>query len=133
MQMSETMDINSAHQTINQLRQQLQSINSTPVQLQVKQINLIQKQLRLLKKEINLVIREINQNATQATPDSIMSVGLDILGKRKLAGQLRQSTRRAIQAEKVALRQPYLDLKADIDSALLLGDQLKLQIEQMNY
>jgi hypothetical protein len=57
-------------------------------------------------------------------------VGLDLFGKRKLTGQLRQSTRRAIQSEKISLRQPYMDVKDYIDQVILEGDRLKLQAEQ---
>jgi hypothetical protein len=66
----------------------------------------------------------------ETTPDSIVSVGLDLFGKRKLASQLRQSTRRAIQSEKISLRQPYMDVKDYIDQVILEGDKLKLQAEQ---
>ena len=117
---------------INQLEQQLTLILDNPksVKLQIKQINLIQKQLKAIKKEINLEIKQINQQASQATPDSIVSIGLDLFGKRKWAGQLRQSTRRAIQAEKINLRQPYLDTKDCIDSVILEADKLKLKAEE---
>ncbi|WP_107807062.1 hypothetical protein [Nodularia spumigena] len=126
------MNLHDTQVQIYQLRQQMTLALDSPksVKLQVKNISLIQKQLRAIKKEINLVIREINQQATQTTPDSLISVGLDLFGKRKWAGQLRQSTRRAIQSEKISLRQPYMDVKDYIDKVLLEGDKLKLQAEQ---
>ena len=126
------MDINDTQFTINQLQNQLKLTldNPSSVKLQIKEINLIQKQLRAIKKEVNLEIKQINQTASQSTPDSVISVGLDLFGKRKLAGQLRQSTRRAIQAEKISLRQPYINLKDYIDMVILEGDKLKLQAEQ---
>lgn len=126
------MNLEETKLQIYQLQQQmtLSLDNSKSVKLQVKKINLIQKQLRAIKKEVNLAIRAINQQATQTTPDSIISVGLDLFGKRKLAGQLRQTTRRAIQLEKINLRQPYMDVKDYIDQALLAGDTLKMQAEQ---
>lgn len=126
------MDLTQAKYQIQELKQQITLTLDNPksVKLQVKQINLVQKQLRAIKKEINLAIKQINQNATQASADSILSVGLDIFGKRKLAGTIRQSTRKAIQAEKVTLRQPYMDLKDYIDMAILYGDKLKLKAEQ---
>ncbi|WP_017740846.1 hypothetical protein [Scytonema hofmannii] len=86
--------------------------------------------MRAIKKEINLAIKEINQQATQTTPDSIISVGLDLFGKRKLAGQVRQSTRRGIQSDKINARQPYMDIKDYIDQLILEGDKLKLKAEQ---
>jgi hypothetical protein len=126
------MNLQETQLQIYQLKQQMTLTLDHPksVKLQVKNISLIQKQLRSIKKEVNLAIREINQQATQTTPDSIVSVGLDLFGKRKLAGQLRQSTRRAIQSEKISLRQPYMDIKDDIDQLLLAGDKLKLEAEQ---
>lgn len=126
------MNLHDTQVQIYQLRQQLTLTLDNPksVKLQVKNISLIQKQLRAIKKEVNLAIREINQEATQTTPDSIISIGLDLFGKRKLAGQLRQSTRRAIQSEKISLRQPYMDTKDYIDQVLLEGDKLKLQAEK---
>lgn len=131
------MDITVTQLAINQLRNKLTLTldNPSSVKLQVKQINLIQKQLKAIKKEVNLAVKQINQEASQSTPDSLISVGLDLFGKRKLAGQLRQSTRRAIQGEKISLRQPYLDLKDYIDLVILEGDKLKLKAEQylVNY
>jgi len=126
------MDLQATQLQIYQLKQQMTLTldNHKSVKLQIKNINLIQKQLRSLKKEVNLVIREINQQATQTTPDSIISIGLDLFGKRKLAGQLRQGTRRAIQSSKIVLRQPYMDIKDYIDQVILEGDKLKLQAEQ---
>ena len=126
------MNLQQTQLQIYQLTQQMTLTLDNPksVKLQVKNINLIQKQLRAIKKEINLAIKEINQLATQTTPDSIISVGLDLFGKRKLAGQLRQSTRRAIQSEKISLRQPYMDVKDYIEQVILEGDKLKLKAEQ---
>lgn len=126
------MNLQQTQLQIYQLKQQMTLTldNSKSVKLQIKNINLIQKQLRAIKKEVNLAIKLINQEATQTTPDSIVSVGLDLFGKRKWAGQLRQSTRRAIQSEKIRERQPYMDVKDYIDKVLLEGDKLKLQAEQ---
>lgn len=125
------MNLQETQLQIYQLKEQMTITLDEPksVKLQVKNISLIQKQLRAIKKEINLVIREINQQATQTPPDSLVSVGLDLFGKRKLAGQLRQSTRKAIQLEKIKLRQPYMDTKDYIDQLILMGDKLKLQAE----
>lgn len=126
------MVLQQAQLQINQLAQQMTLILDNPksVKLQVKNINLIQKQLRAIKKEVNLAIKEINQQATQTTPDSIFSVGLDLFGKRKLAGQLRQGTRRAIQSDKINARQPYMNVKDYIDQVILEGYKLKLKAEQ---
>jgi hypothetical protein len=126
------MNLQETQLQIYHLRQQMILTLDHPksVKLQTKNINLIQKQLRAIKKEVNLAIKEINQQATQTTPDSIISLGLDLFGQRKFAGQIRQSTRRAIQSEKISLRQPYMDVKDDIDQVLLEGDKLKLQAEQ---
>jgi uncharacterized protein YjbK len=128
----EVMDLIQENYKIKQLQQQMNLTLDNPksVKLQVKQIILIQKQLRAIKKEVNLAIKQINQQAAQSTPDSIISLGLDLFGKRKLAGTIRQSTRMAIQSEKVILRQPYIDLKDYIDAVILEGDKLKLQAEQ---
>lgn len=80
--------------------------NPKSVKLQVKQINLAQRQLRIIKKEINAFIRTINQNANQSHADSVISVGLDIFGKRKWAGTVRAETRRQLEREKIDARQP---------------------------
>jgi len=126
------MNLQETQLKIDQLKQQmtLKLDNPKSIKLQVKNINLIQKQLRAIKKEINLAVKQINQQATQSTPDSIVSVGLDLFGKRKWAGQLRQSTRRAIQSEKIKARQPYMDIKDCIDQVILEGDKLKFKAEQ---
>ena len=104
--------------------------NPKSVKLQIKQINLAQKQLRTIKKEINGLIRNINQDASQAYSDSVISVGLDLFGKNKLAGRVRAETRRMIERNKKDARQPYLEIKEQIDSLLLEGDKLKLKAEQ---
>jgi hypothetical protein len=104
--------------------------NPASVKLQMKQITLVQKQLRALKKELNLAIKGINQEATQTGADSIVSVGLDVFGKRKWAGRVRAETRRAIEREKRTSRQPYLEVKDVIDNLLLESDRLKLLGEE---
>jgi hypothetical protein len=104
--------------------------SAASVKLQVKQISLVQKHLRALKKELNTEIRLINQNATQTGADSLISVGLDVFGKRKLAGRIRAETRRSIESEKRSVRQPFMDVRDAIDRILLKGDQLKLEAEK---
>ncbi|NEU81240.1 hypothetical protein [Nostoc sp. UIC 10630] len=126
------MNLQQTQLRIYQLKQQMTLTFDNPksVKLQIKNLNLIQKQLKAIKKEVNLAIKEINQQATQTTPDSIISVGLDLFGKRKWAGQLRQSTRRAIQSDKINARQPYIEVKDYIDQVILEGDKTKLKAEQ---
>ena len=121
------MDIQGIREISSQITLVLDSPKS--VKLQVKQINLAQKQLRIIKKEINAVIRTITQNANQSHPDSVISVGLDIFGKRKWAGTVRSETRRQIEREKIDARQPYLEIKDSIDRLILEGDRLKLMAE----
>jgi hypothetical protein len=117
---------------IQSLEQQLilRLDSAASVKLQVKQISLVQKHLRALKKELNTEIRLINQNATQTGADSLISVGLDVFGKRKLAGRIRAETRRSIESEKRSVRQPFMDVRDAIDRILLRGDQLKLEAEK---
>ena len=119
-------------QKIQEINSQITLLLDNPksVKLQVKQINLAQKQLRIIKKEINAVIRTINQNANQSHADSVISVGLDIFGKRKWAGTVRSETRRQIEREKIDARQPYLEIKDSIDRLTLEGDRLKLIAEE---
>ena len=122
------MNIQEIQKIANQLILTLD--NPKSVKLQIKQINLAQKQLRAIKKEINGLIRNINQDASQAYSDSVISVGLDLFGKNKLAGRVRAETRRMIERNKKDARQPYLEIKEQIDSLLLEGDKLKLKAEQ---
>jgi len=122
------MNIQDIHKIANQLTLTLD--NPKSVKLQIKQINLAQKQLRAIKKEVNGLIRNINQDASQAYSDSVISVGLDLFGKNKLAGRVRAETRRMIERNKKDARQPYLEIKEQIDSLLLEGDKLKLKAEQ---
>jgi hypothetical protein len=103
--------------------------NPKSVKLQIKQISLAQKQLRMIKKELNAAIKTINYQVTQSDADSLVSVGLDLFGKRKWAGTVRAETRRAIEREKKTARQPYLELKEWIDQLILEGDRLKLTAE----
>jgi hypothetical protein len=74
------MNLQETQLQIYQLQQQMTLVLDNPqsVKLQLKNINFMQKQLRAIKKEVNLAIKEINQQATQTTPDSIISVGLDL-------------------------------------------------------
>jgi hypothetical protein len=121
------MEIQQLQQLSNSIALRLD--NPKSVKLQVRQINLAQKQLRFFKKEINAAIRAINQNASQSNADSIVSVGLDLFGKRRWAGSVRAETRRQIEREKRDARQPYLDIKDDIDRIILEGDRLKMIAE----
>jgi len=122
------MDIQEIKTISNQLILTLD--NPKSVKLQIKQINLAQKQLRAIKKEVNSLIKNINQNASQAYSDSVVSVGLDLIGKNKWAGRVRAETRRMIERDKKDKRQPYLELKDYVDSLILEGDKLKLQAEE---
>lgn len=92
------MNIQEIQTIANQLSLTLD--NPKSIKLQIKQINLAQKQLRAIKKEINGLIRNINQDASQAYSDSVISVGLDLFGKNKLAGRVRAETRRMIERNK---------------------------------
>lgn len=76
------------------------------------------------------MICNVNQQANQSNADSLLSVGLDIFGKRKLAGTVRAETRRMMEREKKETRQPYLDLKDYVDKLILEGDKLKLKAEE---
>lgn len=100
------------------------------VKLQIKQINLLQKQLRAIKQELSVTISSINQDAAQSSPDSLVSFGLDVFGKQKWAGRLRAGTRRETEREKKLARQPYLEIKQEIDNLILAGDRLKLRAEE---
>ena len=122
------MNIQEIQQIANQLTLTLE--NPKSVKLQIKQISLAQKQLRAIKKEISGLIRNINQDASQAYSDSVVSVGLDLFGKNKLAGIVRAETRRMIERNKKDARQPYLEIKDYIDTLLLEGDKLKLKAEE---
>ncbi|NES97445.1 MAG: hypothetical protein F6K32_19935 [Desertifilum sp. SIO1I2] len=126
------MSLSDIQNQIFQLSREITLSLDTPqsVKLQIKQINLLIKKLKALKKEVNLSITQINQQAAQSTPDSLVSVSLDLFGKRKLAGQMRASARKAIQAEKVSLRQPYIDTKETIDRIILEAEQLRLQAQE---
>lgn len=104
--------------------------NPKSVKLQAKQISLAQKQLRMIKKELNAAIKTINYQAAQSDADSLVSVGLDLFGKRKWAGTVRAETRRVIEREKKTARQPYIELKEWIDQLILEGDRLKLIAEE---
>ena len=119
------MDIEQIQQIANQITLTLD--NPKSVKLQIKQINFAQKQLRAIKKEINGFIRNINQDASQAYSDSVISVGLDLFGKNKLAGRVRAETRRMIERNKKDARQPYLEIKEQLESLLLEGDKLKAE------
>ncbi len=125
------VDIQEVFRQISQIDKQLTLTLDNPksVKLQVKQIGLTQKHLRGLKKEVNTAIREINQQASQSGADSLVSVGLDVFGKYKLAGRVRAETRRATERQKKASRQPYLEVKDLLDKLILKGDQMKLLAE----
>ena len=44
--------------------------------------------------------------------------------------KMRSETRRAIEREKKAARQPYMELKEAINKLILEGDKLKLKAEE---
>lgn len=126
------MDLIEIQHNINRLKNELTLTLDSPssVRVQVRQINLIQKQLRAIKKEVNLEVKKINKQASQSMPDSIVSVGLDIFGNRRLAGRVRQVTRKAIQTDKIIQREPLLQLKDYIDTIILEADKFKLKAQE---
>lgn len=119
-------------QAIRQISNQIIIIFDNPrsVKIQIKHINLLQKELRLIKKEVNARISAINQNANQSNNDTVLSVGLDVFGKRRLAGSIRSETRKQIERQKKDARQPYLEIKDWIDQLIIEGDRLKLVAEE---
>jgi hypothetical protein len=122
------MDTQSIQEISNQMIMILD--NPRSVKLQIKHINLLQKELRIIKKTVNATISKINQNANQSNNDTMLSVGLDVFGKRRLAGSIRSETRRQIERQKKDARQPYLEIKDWIDQLILEGDRLKLVAEE---
>jgi len=104
--------------------------NPESVKLQVRQISLGQKRLGVIKKEVTAQMKAIGRNLSQAGADNWVSVAHELLGKRRIAGQVRARNRRAIQQRKQVALQPYLELIADIDALILEGDRLKLLAEE---
>jgi hypothetical protein len=119
-------------QVIRQISNQMTVTFDDPrsIKLQVKHISLLQKELRLIKKAVNANISAINQNANQSNNDTILSVGLDVFGKRRLAGSIRSETHKQIERQKKDDRQPYLEIKDWIDQLIIEGDRLKLVAEE---
>ncbi len=122
------MNIYQIQQISNRLTLELDSTIS--VKLQIKNINLLQKQLRVIKKEVNTIIKSINQDASQSNTDTVLSFGLDVFGKRRLAGTVRAETRKQLQRQKKDDRQPYIEIKDWIDQIILEEDRLKLVAEE---
>ena len=78
----------------------------------------------------SLKLMSVVMLAIQAGADSLVSFGLDVFGNYKWAGRMRAETRRAIEREKKAASQPYMELKEAIDLIILEGDKLKLKAKE---
>ncbi len=104
--------------------------NPTSVKRQIKQINLAQQQLKIIKREINQAIKEINQDNQGYEQIKMVSLGLNILGNRKIGRLLRHGSKEVMQMRKHANREPYLELRNTIDDLINQGDRLKIQAQQ---
>ncbi len=90
-----------------------------------KNVHIRSAAFQILRPLLCLIVDE-----SLAYSDSVISVGLDLIGKNKWAGRVRAETRRMIERDKKDQSQPYLELKDYIDSLILEGDKLKLQAEE---
>ncbi len=98
----------------------------------LKQVRNAQKQLRQIKREINLDLKAIRAEYKQrsANAASGSSAALTIMGKRKLAGQVRADAKRQQRQERDSIIQPYDNLKFTIDDLLLQMDVAKGKIQK---
>ncbi|WP_420632280.1 hypothetical protein [Candidatus Leptofilum sp.] len=96
-----------------------------------KQAREAQKQLRQIKKDINLDIKELRAHYRQKSSGagSGSSAALQILGKKKLAGQVRAEAKRNLRREKDSTIAPYERLKHSIDDLLSQLDNVKVQAQ----
>jgi hypothetical protein len=96
--------------------------NPASVKIQIKKIILAQKELRLLKKRLTATISDINSKAAQTNtkkPEYFFLFKLD-----------NGLSRREIEAEKKKARQPYIQLKSEIENVILEGDKLKIMARE---
>lgn len=110
--------------------------NSTEAKATLRCITALQKEIRQIKRNINLDMkmiraeyRERSSNAA-ATSSAVFS----LLGKRKVAGQLRADEKRRLSQERDNILRPYEGVKLTIDDLLVQMDgvkgRLKSYIEQ---
>ncbi|RLI51184.1 MAG: hypothetical protein DRP09_19470 [Candidatus Thorarchaeota archaeon] len=97
----------------------------------IKRTRNLQKMLRQIKQNINLDMKTIRANYRQkmSTAASTSSTIVTILGKRKLAGQMRASEKRRLRMERDRTLQPYESIKLMIDDLLIQMDSAKAQFQ----
>ncbi len=97
----------------------------------LKRIRGIQAELRQIKRKTNLDMKtiraEYRQKMSTAALTSSAIVGL--LGKRKLAGQMRADEKRRLRMQRDRTLQPYESIKLTIDDLLIQMDSAKAQLQ----
>ena len=90
-----------------------------------------QKQLRQLKKDLNLDIKELRSHFRQksSSAGSGSSAAFQIIGKKKLAGQVRAEAKHNVKREKDSTIAPYERVKYSIDDLLSQLDDVKVQAQ----
>ena len=97
----------------------------------LRRIRNVQKQLRQIKRTINLDMKNIRSDYSQktSTAASTSSAIVGLLGKRKLAGQMRADEKRRLRMERDRTLQPYESIKLTIDDLLIQMDSAKDQLQ----
>jgi predicted RNA-binding Zn-ribbon protein involved in translation (DUF1610 family) len=118
--------------SVSPFQERIKSIGMSPASLAeaktvLTQLRNIQRQLRQIKRYINQDMKairaEYRQRTSTAAATSSTIVGL--LGKRKLAGQMRADEKRRLNAERDRKLAPYDNLKLAIDDLLVKTDGAK--------
>ena len=98
----------------------------------LREIRNLQRQLRQTKRNVNLDMKAIRAHYRQrmSTAASTSSAFVGILGKRKLAGQLRADEKRRLRMERERKLTPYDQVKYVIDDLLTQLEGAKGQLQQ---
>jgi len=106
---------------------------SSPVEAKatLTKLRSLQKQLRQIKRNINLNMKAIRAEYREraSTAAAMSSTVVSLLGKRKLAGQMRADEKRRLSAERDRRLESYDRLKLMIDELLTEMDAAKVQLD----
>jgi hypothetical protein len=98
----------------------------------VRDIRNLERQLRQIKRNVNLDMKAIRAHYRQrmSTAAATSSAFVGLLGKRKLAGQLRADEKRRLRTERDRRLAPYDQVKYVVDHALNELEGAKGQLHQ---
>jgi hypothetical protein len=97
----------------------------------ITEIRRIQRELRQIKREVNEDMKQIREiyREKSSYAGSGGSLVFEVLGKQKMAGQVRADAKRNLRSERDRILKPYANAKLAIDNMIVQLDDAKTKIQ----